>query len=202
MASAPPRTLDTLYDGEKRPTCPKCGLRMHKGPFTHGGKIRWQCRSRGERGYCYSTTDPRPTVRTKEAEPLREFKRKLTGNRFVVTSAQNGTDIHQGFFNALLGYCKANNAELLVVPIRYKNPTSVWTASQAGEDVWDPALAPYLYNQRKKLCPSIVLLGDVKTVPTAVRPLTGFEGMTHGESAILAHPKVQLVTVIDGKWRG
>lgn len=187
-----------------RPICPKCGNVMWVGARTPAGRIRWYCRPReggGEKTYCYSTTRPETGPRRKQsgskanARPPR-FTRKLATNRFVVTAAQNATGVHKGFLTALIGYCEHNNAELIVVPIRYKNPTSVWTASQANEETWALELAPYLYNQRKKLGQSMItLLGDVKTRPTAVSPLDGFEGITHGESCILAHTRVQLKTI-------
>lgn len=93
-----------------------------------------------------------------------------------------------------MAYCNDTGAELVVIPIRYKNPTSRWAQSQANEEFWEVP-AGLLYNQRKKLNENLVLLGDVKTVPTATSPLTGFEGFSHGESAIVGHPRLQLKTV-------
>lgn len=87
------------------------------------------------------------------------------------------------------------NAELLVVPIRYKNPTSHWTLSQANAETWDAPLAPYLYNGRRKLNANLTLLGDIKTVPTASSPLTGFDAISGSESAILGHTKLQLKVI-------
>src|SRR5690606_23064581 len=78
---------------------------------------------------------------------------------------------------------------------RYKNPTSEWTEAQQSAEVWATELTPYLYNGRKKLNDNITLLADIKTQPTAVSPLTGFEGLPHAESAILGHPRLQLVTI-------
>jgi hypothetical protein len=100
--------------------------------------------------------------------------------------------VHSEFHKAQLQYCEENNAELIVIPTRYKNPTSVWTASQANEDVWADEVTPFLYNKRKKLCPNLILMGDIKTQPTAISPLTGFESISHGESAIFGHAKRQL----------
>jgi hypothetical protein len=53
----------------------------------------------------------------------------------------------------------------------------------------------YLWNVRKNLNKHITVLGDIKVQPTAISPLTGFEGLTHGESAILGHTKLQLKVV-------
>ena len=175
---------------------------MIKFTKTAAGKQRWQCKSgKGEREVCYTTTNPDAPYRdqgsrARDPDKNPQFKRKLGGlKRFVITAAQNGTPLHKGFFDSLQQYCDYNDAELVVIPLRYKNPTSRWTAAQENEEVWADELVPYLYNQRKKLNENLTLLADIKTVPTAVRPLTGFESITHGESGILGHTKVQLTTV-------
>lgn len=191
-------------NGQTNPykTCPKCGsLTLRGGPVAQSGKRRWVCRGGdGDRVYCYSTTDPNKPYsgrnEEKEAEKNPQFRRKLGGvKRLVVTAAQNATPVHEGFFQSLLEYCRHNDAELVVVPIRYKNVTSRWPQSQLNAEVWANELQPYLYNQRKKLNENLVLLADIKTQPTAVNPLSGFESLTHGESGILGHTKLQLNTV-------
>ena len=179
--------------------CPKCGGFLRKSGATPGGKQRWRCDRTS--GCGYGTTNPSAGTRDQAGNitgPVRnpQFRRKLSGiKRFVITAAQNATPIHEDFLSSLQQYCAFNKAELVVIPIRYKNPTSRWAASQENEESWDPKLAPYLYNQRKKLCEHLMLLGDIKTVPTAERPLSGFEAITHGESGILGHTKLQLTTI-------
>lgn len=182
--------------------CPKCGNKtLRGGSPAQSGKRRWVCRDGGgDRHYCYSTTNPDKPYSgrngQKEAEKNPQFKRKLSGiKRFVITAAQNATPVNKPFLRALENYCAHNKAELVVIPLRYKNPTSQWTASQDNDEVWADELQPYLYNQRKKLNDNLVLLGDVKTQPTAVNPLSGYEALTHGESGIFGHTKLQLLTV-------
>ena len=151
--------------------------------------------------YCYSTTNPDAPYQdqkgqAKEPDKNPQFRRKLSGvKRFIITAAQNATPIHDDFFGSLKQYSAFNQAELVVIPIRYKNPTSKWTESQANAEVWDPAVVPYLYNQRKKLNENLDLLADIKTVPTATNPLSGFESITGGSSAILGHTKIQLTSI-------
>src|ERR1700677_589045 len=183
----------------KRPKCPKCDKPMTKS-VTDRGTPRWQCRDRTAGTYCYSTTKSSPTgVRKQDGSTVRKgpapkFKRKLDSKIFVVTSAQNATPVHKEFWASLLQYCEFRGAELMVIPIRYKNPTSRWEQSQANEESW---MVPneYLWNVRKNLNKNIVVLGDIKVQPTATSPVTGFEGVTHGESAILGHTKLQLKVV-------
>lgn len=184
--------------------CPRCGRKtlVHSG--TRRGKQNWMCRDgSGDRRVCYQTVHPeRPMQKigsnahsSRTGTPAK-FSRKLGPvKRYVITAAQNATPVHEGFLRCLERYCDHNEAELLVVPIRYKNPTSRWSKSQSNDEEWAAELTRYLWNQRKALNPNIVLLGDVKTQPTAISPLAGFESMTAGESTILAHTKLQLRTV-------
>lgn len=187
-----------------KPTCPRCGGKLHRNGRTPGGRQRWVCRNGAAgRTHCYTTTDPKAeTVRKQDGSTKRRSKAPIftrtigrTQARFLVTAAQNATPVHGGFVKALEIACNALNAELLVIPLRYKNPTSRWTKSQANDEVWAPEVTPYLYNQRKALNKNIVVLGDIKTQPTASSPLTGFDAITHGESAILGHTKLQLRVV-------
>jgi hypothetical protein len=174
---------------------------QRNGPNTPGGKQRWRCFSRTT-GYCYGTTDPtRKVARKQDGSPQRSkkiplFKRSLGGvTRFLVTAAQNGTPAHKGFVDSLESAANHLNAEIVCIPLRYKNPTSKWTESQANDEVWADEVQPYLFNKRKKLNSNLVLLADIKTQPTASSPLSGFEAITHGESGILGHTKLQLRSI-------
>lgn len=178
--------------------CPKCGNKLWRSASTAGGKKRWQCRSNGK--YCYSTTSPESdaakTQAGKRSAKTPVFTRALGGTTtLLVTAVQNATPVHAKFLKAAETFCNDRNAELIAVPVRYKNPTSRWAASQSNEEVWAPEITPYLCNQRKNLNNNLVLLGDVKVQSTASSPLTGFEAITHGESGILAHTKLQLRTI-------
>lgn len=183
--------------------CPKCGeMSLRKNSRReHNGKQSWTCReTTGDRRTCYQTVDPDAPLRahgygSNAAERAQTFEPALQRKRLLITWAQNATKVHHGFFAALQNYCKRENAQLLVIPGRYKNPTSQWTESQANEERWAPELVPYLVNTRVRLNRNLVLLADIKMQPTASSPLTGFEGITHGESGILGHPKLQLKTV-------
>lgn len=176
---------------------------MVRNGFTPEGKQRWSCKRSiggGKKVSCYSTTNPDGYERSQDGRkkrnaPPAKFTRKLKSKTFVVTAAQNATPVHKGFLASLEAYCKEHGAEMIIVPIRYKNPTSRWTASQANEERWADEVQPYLFNQRRKLNDNLTLLGDLKIQPTAVRPLTGLEGLTHGESGIIGHTKVEFKTV-------
>lgn len=177
--------------------CPKCGRELRPRSKSPGGKTRWECRpwDGSRQVFCYSTTSPESARRPYGAgDRPKVFRRKLdeSAKIYIVTAAQNATPIHPVFWGCLQTMAKRRSAELLVVPIRYKNPTSRWTGSQANEEKWADEVQPFLWNTRKVLNANLVLLGDAKTQPTASNPLSGFDAISGASSAILGHTKLQL----------
>ena len=125
------------------------------------------------------------------------FKRKLGAvRRYLVTAAQNATPLHDGFWMALQKAKTHYKAELLVIPLRYRNPTSRFESTKIEHDEWwDDRVVPFLWNVRKALNDNLEVLGDIKIQPTAVEPLTGLEGFTGARSAIVGHTKLSFKTV-------
>lgn len=177
----------------KSPDCPKCGRKMIIDGY-RSGKTRWRCRPGGV--HCHTTTNPGTVPRSQRSQKAPIFKRTLGGvTTLIITAAQNATPVHKPFVAALEQMCEERNGDILCIPLRYKNPTSRWSKSQSNDEVWAPEVTRYLCNERKKLNSNLIVMGDVKVQPTASSPLSGFEAMTHGESAILGHPKIQSKTV-------
>lgn len=187
--------------------CPRCGKPAHKGGM--------QSRDKGGTGVQrYACANPpkgcgwhgtRPTgIDKREQEGVSpviskaiaaEVKRAAGVRRYVVTAAQNATPVWAPFWTALLRYAAFNAAEILVIPIRYHNPTSVWSASAQEHDWWAEEVIPFLTQERIPLGDHMVVLGDIKTQPTARRPLEGFETISGSQSAIIGHPKLELTTI-------
>lgn len=115
--------------------------------------------------------------------------------RYVITSAQNATPIDDSFFTSLLTYCEKNDAELMIAPYRYKNPTSLWTQNNQDDDWWNIKIQPYLVNNDIDINNGLILLGSIKIQPTASDPLSGMDGYTGIRSCILAHPRIRFKTV-------
>lgn len=110
--------------------------------------------------------------------------------RFIITSAQNATPVCSEFWAVLRTMADKLEAEPLVIPLRYKNPTSQWTGSQQNTEYWDERIRPFLWNVRKDLNENLAVLGDIKIQPTASSPLTGAEAISHASSGIIGHPKI------------
>lgn len=190
-----------------KPLCPKCGGPCGKrGNLNSGGrksgKRRWGCVDRkgcGWNGVNAIGVEKADSAGI-DAEGTRRRLQKLKGDQspvrgYVITAAQNATPIYKPFFDSLVTYCKINRYELIVIPYRYKNPTAIWSQKAETDDWWAAELTPYLLDRRINLNENIVVLGDIKTQPTANSPLQGFETITGGMSAVIGHPKLELTTV-------
>ena len=116
-------------------------------------------------------------------------------SRYVITAAQNATPINDAFLESLKIYCEHNNATLMIIPYRYKNPTSVWQTNDKSHDWWHPALREYLIDDELKVGKDIRIMGNIKIQPTASNPLSGFDTITGLDSAIFGHPNVELKVV-------
>ena len=169
--------------------CQRCG----GGDFVKGGRTmgrerqRYKCKGCGRR-----TTN----VQKQEAPESVEFQSRLPkSGRYVITAAQNATPIHKGFLASLRHYCARHKATLIVIPYRYRNPTSQWTSNNESHEWWAKEIAADLYDGRFELNSKITVLADIKVQPTASQPLMGLESITHGSSGILGHPKVQMRTI-------
>lgn len=170
--------------------CTRCGKTKRLLAFDLAGRgttRRHICRTCRGRGQARAAAPPE--------DPPTRYGRTLDARRYLITSAQNATPVHAGFLAALQTAARHLRAELVVIPLRYKNPTSIWSKNQEHDEHWAPELEPHLFNVRRKLCPNLVLVGDVKIQPTASSPLTGFESLTGAESCLIGHPKMQFRSV-------
>ncbi|BAV80856.1 gp05 [Vibrio phage RYC] len=117
------------------------------------------------------------------------------GKRFVITSAQNNTHIHEKFFNSLMGFCEANDAELMVSPFYYNLSgfQNLGKNHDQEEEVWfDTRIQPYLTNDSIQLAKGLVFCGELNILPTRVNPISGYHSYTGDQSGIIPHAKLQL----------
>jgi len=180
--------------------CPKCGHYMIRHGKTPSGTSRFICKGCGS-----TTTEPVKDSRKSKAahnldvekiakriKEIKQNKRETSVQRYVITSAQNDTPIHQKFFESLLSYCQHKSAELLIIPIRYKNPTSLNTFI---EYTWPEEILPYMVDKDINLGRDIVVMGDIKINATAANPLYGLETISGTKSAIFGHPQMRMKVV-------
>lgn len=137
--------------------------------------------------------DPTHVAGPTERPYFREIPAGTT--RFIVTAAQNATPVEDAWWDVIKYMAQEMKAQILVIPLRYKNPTSIWSASQRNDEHWDSKLVPYLWNQRTNLNANLTVIGDIKIPPTKSSPLSGFDALSTTHSAIFGHPKLQMLTV-------
>lgn len=179
--------------GTYRGACRLLGINGHQNLSNFVRDLR----SRKAKGGIYNPATngrhPPPLMARKvESKTISTARRK---RRYVITCAQNATPEFKPGLSALRAYCQHNRAELIVIPIRYHNPTSAWTAKDEDKNWWAPSLTADLVETRVELCENLVLLADVRIQPTAVRPTSGIETFCGGQSIIIGHPKLEVVTI-------
>jgi len=183
---------------EGTPLCPSCNSPGVKKGFRQGSDIRrFKCTSCGT-WYTDKTAISTPESNV-DPESVKDRKRRLDKLKrekpdrvYLITSAQNATPIFEPFLRSMEVFCKDNNAELIAMGYRYKNPSSLWTASQEGAEWWDPSLVPHLLDGELELCPNLKIMGNVHITPTASNPLSGLESITQEKSGIFPHAKLEV----------
>jgi hypothetical protein len=122
--------------------------------------------------------------------------------RYMLTCAQNNTTLNDTVWENLLALRAYYNAELLVSRFTYQKSmyaayVKVNTAQASDfDDQWfDPRIDLYTCDHRVELAPGLVFCGEMNTLPTAARPLTGFETYTGRKSGIFPHVKVALDSI-------
>ena len=147
----------------------------------------------------------------------------LKGRRFVITSAQNNTYVHEGFVRALESYCEKNGAQLVVSKFSYnanqyrsQNPAAevdspelldnrekvahseIPEASKVKHQWFDPRIEQYyVEKQRFQVADGLQFCSETNILPTQVNPFAGYENYTRGQSGIFPH-STQAMTSLPG----
>lgn len=168
--------------------CPKCGSDwlVKCGKTTNQGAIkqRYKCQDCESR-----TTNPQ---KPEQEVPMRESVPKV--KRYIITSAQNATPIYKDLWKSIKHCAKHYKAELIVIPGRYKNPTSQWTEENESHEWWDAEVIPYLVKGTINLSDRLCIL-DTKVQWSAMNPLTSMEVLTGDKSGIVGHARLALKSV-------
>lgn len=118
--------------------------------------------------------------------------------RYILTSAQNNTNVWDKWWDNLLALREHYDAILLVSPFLYneqeyrdKRPGADISDARVPE-LYDPKVVPYLHAHRAELAPGLVFCGEMNILPTAVRPLSDLKTYTGHRSRIIPHVKVAM----------
>lgn len=107
---------------------------------------------------------------------------------YVITCAVNDIALNEKFLATLQSYCKFNDAELLIVPVKYQQGL--------GEGYnWPSSIEPYFIKENVNLTNGLKLLAGINVSPAINNPLTGFENFSKGDSIIIPHPQMQMKSI-------
>jgi hypothetical protein len=114
----------------------------------------------------------------------------------LVTSAQNKTVINGPMFKNMKAYCDflfqefGLVAAIMVIPARYRNPTSPVESDQTKADEWwDDHVDDLLYYNKIAFGDTIIS-ADSRVRPTANMPLNGYESMCGDNHLVIGHPRI------------
>lgn len=117
--------------------------------------------------------------------------------RFVLTAAQDSTNVHEGFLANLQEFCSYYEAELQISPFTYQK--KLFEDNRPEKSYYVKEVRPYLVHDRYEIGPHLQWCGEMNTLPTAVSPLSGFESYTQTRSGIFPHVKVQMQSLATPK---
>lgn len=123
---------------------------------------------------------------------------------YILTSAQNNTPVHPGFWRNLKALATYHDAELMVSQFTYNKaayaegevkPGKEPTAEDYDSLWYAPETVAYKCNKRVRLAPDFLFCGESNVPATAVNPLSGYETYTGTDSCAIPHTKIALRSI-------
>lgn len=115
---------------------------------------------------------------------------------FILTSAQDGTEIHKEFWASLQQYAEyLEHCEIIVSGFTYNKKLFENHDERAENVFFHEDIDEYIIHNQVHIGDKLVFCGEMNTLPTAVRPLSGFQTYTRAKWGVFPHVKVQLESV-------
>lgn len=125
--------------------------------------------------------------------------KELSNNRFILTSAQNNSFVHEKFIKSLETMADRLDADILVGIYLY-NTNGYQSPNVEEDEVWfDTKIKDYILDEPAKLAEGLMWYGELNILPTNVNPLSGLDSYTKTNSGIVPHAKVQLESLATHK---
>lgn len=125
--------------------------------------------------------------------------------RYVVTTAQNNTYIHEAFWRNLKAYAARVDAKIIVGQISYNKASYGKKAVKPGkgpqpedlDKLWfDANLKGHFSGDRIRVAPTLTLCLEQNIMPTATKPLSGFQTYPgQNSSAIFPHTTIAMESI-------
>jgi len=159
--------------------------------------------------------------RKAKATPKAKLPKKGKIKRYLCTSAQNNTYLHDELYVNLQAFANYMDAEILISRFAYQRSglnrggdKAYWGTSYEdsrmedpkkeslyGSDryIWAPEVYEHIADRRMELAPGLVWCGEWQRSPTTVNPLSGFQVYTGQKSGIFPHVKLCMESVPTSK---
>jgi hypothetical protein len=109
------------------------------------------------------------------------------GKKFILTCAQNNTEVNTEFLAALKTYCRAESAQLLIGQSLY-NKAGFQNLTGDSAEIWfAPELKEFFSLEPLALCKGLIWAGEFNALPTVRNPLTGLDSYAGKSSVIVPH---------------
>lgn len=134
---------------------------------------------------------------------LKETK-PVAGNvkRFILTSAQNNTMVHEDFWANVQAMAAHYDARIMVGTFSYnqnrfgKLAVKKDTRKPFEEELWyDPKITPYFCDKIVELAPGLTWYGTMNILPTEDNPISGLESHGGATSVIFPHTKIEMRSI-------
>lgn len=187
--------MNKTHDEETTHTCPNCSsTRLRKrGKRNYRGVLsqRYSCKECHTRFY-QTITDDIQIIAPDKPSVVHYVSQKSHSNRtWVITSAVSDTACNKRFLETLLNYCRLRDAELIVIPIRYKLNG---LADSNHDYSWSQDVQPYLLNKNTRILDNLVIMAGININPAIASPLAGLEAFSKGDSLIFGGTQLAMRT--------
>lgn len=113
--------------------------------------------------------------------------------RYLITSAQDETHVHRGFWSNLQAYARFLDAEIIVGGFTYNK--SLFEDHDHEHGVFASEVRPHMCLEQRILAPRLKFCGEMNILPTAATPLSGLQSYTGDAWGIFPHAKIQLESI-------
>lgn len=114
--------------------------------------------------------------------------------RFIFSSAQDATQVDEAFLRNLEAYAQwLGDCEIHIGGYTYNK--SLFTDHSSARATFDSRIAQYMTNHQFDVANALLFCGEINTLPTAVRPLSGFETYTRSKWGVFPHPRITMQSI-------
>ena len=146
----------------------------------------------------------KPLAGGKQRAKIHQATLPVTGKvkRYILTSAQNNTHVHDDFWKNLTAMAEYYEAEIHVGTFSYNQNNFGRLAVKKGTkkayetDLWfDPRVTPYISDKKIELAPGLTWSGNMNILPTEDNPIAGLETYGGSSSVIFPHTKIEMRSI-------